>query len=117
MASNLILPPEPERARNSLMKGRDSVLEDHAALAVLSMLSVLEEAALGLLARTSGLSEAEMTGILPKLRDEGYLSTDDPSGAWESTVIRITPRGRDAYRSHTAAMRRLLPGPGDGDRD
>jgi DNA-binding MarR family transcriptional regulator len=96
----------------------DETIHAPTRLRVCAMLRPLDEADFGAIARTLGLSEANLSKTVRNLVELGYLSTTKQASpqradARQTTTVKLTSRGRAAFDAHLAALR-AMAGEADG---
>jgi DNA-binding MarR family transcriptional regulator len=87
----------------------DQVIHAPARLMVLTYLYVVESADYVFLVRQTGLSWGNLSTHLTKLEEAGYISIKKGfKGKKPHTTIRLTKRGRAAFREYKKSMRQVL---------
>jgi len=93
----------------------DQVIHAPARLMVMTYLYVVESADFVFLMRMAGLTWGNLSTHLSKLEGAGYVSIEKTyQGKKPLTVIRMTERGRAAFREYKKSMQRLLSQLPDG---
>ncbi len=89
----------------------DTVLHAAARLKVVTQLYVLEAADATFLVNRTGLTWGNLSTHLSKLEGAGYVSlTKGYQGKKPQTMIRLTKKGRQAFKQYRTTMQRLLEG-------
>ncbi len=89
--------------------GLDPLVHAPARLAILTVLSVVEEADFRYLLHATGLTKGNLSAHVGKLEGAGYLVVEKTfRGKIPLTICRLTPKGRDALEQYRQTMRRLL---------
>jgi DNA-binding MarR family transcriptional regulator len=87
----------------------DQVIHAPARLMVLTYLYVVESADYVFLVRQTGLSWGNLATHLAKLEEAGYIEmTKGYKGKKPHTTIRLTERGRAAFREYKRSMQQVL---------
>ncbi len=87
----------------------DQVIHAPARLMVLTYLYVVESADYVFLVRRTGLSWGNLATHLAKLEEAGYIEMKKGyRGKKPHTTIRLTERGRAAFREYKRSMQRVL---------
>jgi DNA-binding MarR family transcriptional regulator len=87
----------------------DQVIHASARLMVLSYLYVVESADYVFLMRRTGLTWGNLSTHLAKLEEAGYVEiTKEFKGKKPHTTVRLTKRGRSAFREYKKSMRKVL---------
>ena len=89
--------------------GIDRMVHSPARLAILTYLSVVEEGDAVYLHNQTGLTWGNLSANITKLQEAGYL---DVSKGYKDrkphTMLRLTAKGREAFRSYHETMQGLL---------
>ena len=89
----------------------DRIIHSPARLMILAYLSVVESADFVFLMRQTGLTRGNLSSHMSRLEDAGYIDVDKEFVDRKPlTLLRITGRGRTAFRKYRASMRQLLNG-------
>ncbi len=87
----------------------DQIIHAPARLMVITYLYVVESADYVFLARQTGLSWGNLSTHLTKLEEAGYIDmTKGFKGKKPHTTIKLTKRGRSAFREYKKSMKRVL---------
>jgi len=87
----------------------DQVIHAPARLMVLTYLYVVESADYVFLVRQTGLSWGNLSTHLTKLEEAGYISIKKGfKGKKPHTSIKLTKRGRSAFREYKKSMQQVL---------
>ena len=89
----------------------DPVIHGKLRLAVLSLLTGMEEADFTWLREKTGSTDGNLGAQMLKLEEAGYVAMKKRfAGRKPQTVYRMTPAGRKALAAYVAALKRLLAG-------
>ena len=87
----------------------DQVIHAPARLMVVTYLYVVESADFVFLMRLTGLTWGNLSSHLSKLEKEGYIEIQKEFvGKKPHTMIRLTDRGRGAFREYKRRMQQVL---------
>jgi DNA-binding MarR family transcriptional regulator len=87
----------------------DQVIHAPARLMVLTYLYVVESADFVYLMRLTGLTWGNLSTHLTKLEEAGYIEMlKEFQGKKPHTIIRLTERGRAAFRDYKKSMAQVL---------
>jgi len=87
----------------------DQVIHTPARLMILTYLYVVECADFVFLMRLTGMTWGNLSTHLTKLEEAGYVSVEKSfRGKRPHTMIRLTSRGRAAFREYKRRMQRVL---------
>lgn len=87
----------------------DPVIHGKLRLAVLSLLTGVEEADFTWLRDKTGATDGNLGAQMLKLEEAGYVAMEKRfAGRKPQTVYRMTPVGRDALVAYVSALRTLL---------
>ena len=87
----------------------DQVIHAPARLMVVTYLYVVESADFVFLMRLTGLTWGNLSSHLSKLEKEGYIEIQKEFvGKKPHTMIRLTDRGRAAFREYKRRMQQVL---------
>ena len=90
----------------------DPILHAELRLAVISILTEVDEADFSFLKRQTGATSGNLSVQIDKLSAVGYITVEKRfKGRMPQTVCRITPDGQDAFRNYIAALQEYLPKP------
>ena len=85
------------------------VIHGKLRLALLSLLSSVEEAEFTWLRSKTGSTDGNLGAQLLKLEEAGYVAMTKQFAARKpQTMYRMTPKGRKALATYVAALKRLL---------
>jgi DNA-binding MarR family transcriptional regulator len=91
------------------MTGLDPLIHAPARLQVLATLSAVSEAEFATLRDVLDVSDSVLSKHISALADAGYVrSRKGVQAGRRTTWIALTGVGREALRSHVAALRRLI---------
>jgi len=89
----------------------DRLIHEPARLMIMTILFAVEEADFVYLQRECGLTQGNLSSHLSRLEDAEYLTiTKTFKGKYPLTICRLTRKGREAFESYSAAMRRVTHG-------
>jgi DNA-binding MarR family transcriptional regulator len=103
--------PTPEGRKEELhpLADIDQVIHAPARLMVMTYLYVVESADFVFLMRLTGLTWGNLSSHLSKLEEEGYIEIQKEFvGKKPHTMIRLTDRGRAAFREYKRRMQQVL---------
>jgi DNA-binding MarR family transcriptional regulator len=87
----------------------DQVIHSPARLMILVHLYVVESVDFTFLKNQTGMSWGNLSTHLRKLEDAGYVALDKGyQGRKPHTTVRLTDRGRHAFRSYKRSMQLVL---------
>jgi DNA-binding MarR family transcriptional regulator len=87
----------------------DRLVHEPARLAVMALLYMVESADFIFLMNQTGLTWGNLSAHLSKLEGAGYLSVEKTfKGKRPNTLLRLTPNGREVFRTYTRGMRQLF---------
>jgi len=87
----------------------DQVIHAPARLMVVTYLYVVESADFIFLMRLTGLTWGNLSSHLSKLEEEGYIEIQKEFvGKKPHTMIRLTDKGREAFRAYKRRMQQVL---------
>ena len=87
----------------------DTVVHEPARLNIMSQLHVVESADFLFLMRQTGLTFGNLSSHLSKLEAAGYVIVKKEFlGKKPHTMLRLTERGRVAFRRYMQSMKRLF---------
>ena len=91
------------------LAGIDRTVHAPARLMVMTYLYVVESAEFISLMRLTGLTWGNLSTHLSKLEDANYVAMEKEfRGKKPNTMIRLTDRGRSAFRDYKQNMRQIL---------
>ena len=89
----------------------DPVVHGKLRLAVLSLLTAVEEADFTWLRDKPGSTDGNLGAQMLKLEEAGYVAMEKRfAGRKPQTLYRMTPAGREALAAYVAALKTLLAG-------
>jgi DNA-binding transcriptional ArsR family regulator len=89
----------------------DRIIHEPARLNIVAHLSVVECADFLFLLRQTGLTKGNLSSHLSRLEEAGYVSVEKKFiERIPRTLLRLTDRGRDAFRSYRRRMKKMLDG-------
>jgi DNA-binding MarR family transcriptional regulator len=95
--------------RLAALSGLDPLVHAPARLMVMTYLYVVEQIDYVYLHRVSGLSWGNLSKHLRKLEEAGYLETEKTfEDKKPKTSIRLTDKGRRAYREYKDSIQEVL---------
>ncbi len=87
----------------------DTIVHEPARLNILARLCVVESADFLFLMRQTGLTFGNLSSHLSKLEAAGYVSVKKEFlGKKPHTMLRLTEKGRVAFRKYVQSMKQLL---------
>ena len=87
----------------------DPVVHGKLRLALLSLLSSVDEAEFSWLRQKTGSTDGNLGAQMLKLEEAGYVSVEKRFVARKpQTLYRMTPKGRDALTQYVAALKKIL---------
>jgi len=87
----------------------DPLLHSELRLAVMSILAGVDEAEFTFLKKQTGATSGNLSVQIDKLAAAGYITVEKGyKGRMPCTTCRITPSGRDAFRTYVDALREYL---------
>ena len=87
----------------------DRVVHAPARLMVLTYLYVVESADFIFLMRLTGLTWGNLSSHLSKLEESSYVAIEKSFvGKKSNTMIRLTPAGREAFRTYKQQMQQVF---------
>ena len=87
----------------------DPILHSELRLAVISILSGVDEADFSYLKKQTGATSGNLSVQIDKLTAAGYISVEKGfRGKMPRTVCRITPTGLEAFRKYVEALKEYL---------
>ena len=99
------MPDAPESALAEI----DRLIHEPARLLIMARLFVAASADFTYLQRQTGLTHGNLSSHLSRLEAAGYLEVDKRIVAKRShTTVRLTPRGRTAFKSYRDRIREML---------
>ena len=87
----------------------DSIIHERARLAVVSALSVAPEVSFNELKAQLSLTDGNLSAHSRTLEEAGYIAIRKSfSGRKPLTVMRLTTKGRKAFRKYLATLERII---------
>jgi DNA-binding MarR family transcriptional regulator len=87
----------------------DRVVHEPARLRILGYLYVVDSADFLFLMQQTGLTQGNLSSHMSRLERAGYIDVDKTFvDRRPRTLLRLTMRGRAAFETYTAGMKRLL---------
>jgi DNA-binding MarR family transcriptional regulator len=87
----------------------DAVIHERARLAIVSALAVTGELSFNELKTSLNLTDGNLAAHSRTLEDAGYLEVaKSREGKRPLTTMRLTPKGRDAFRKYLDTLRRII---------
>jgi len=91
------------------VRSLDPLVHAPARLAILTVLSLVEEADFRYLLYATGLTKGNLSAHLSKLEEAGYVTIEKTfRGKIPLTLCRLTPKGRQALAKYRQAMQHIL---------
>ena len=87
----------------------DRLIHEPARMMIMSHLFVIEKADFIYLMQQTGLTWGNLSAHLTKLEEAGYLKVEKGyKGRKPSTMLSLTPQGRNAFQSYVEKMKAML---------
>ncbi len=87
----------------------DRLVHEPARLAILALLYVIESADFIFLMSQTGLTWGNLSAHMSKLEEADYLEVEKSfKGKRPNTMLRLTPKGREAFRDYAGRMRQFF---------
>src|SRR5271154_4118160 len=87
----------------------DEIIHPSTRLSIVSLLASAEWVDFAYIRDQLGLSDSALSKQLSILDDAGYVAQDRPTtGRLRRVHVRMTPKGRAAFRSHVAALKVIV---------
>lgn len=87
----------------------DRLVHEPARLMLMAVLYVVESADFTFLMNHTGMTWGNFSAHMSKLEEAGYLEVEKTfKGRRPNTVLRLTPLGREAFRSYRKKMLQVL---------
>ncbi len=90
----------------------DRLIHEPARLVIVAILYAAEEADFLYLQRETGLTKGNLSAHLAKLEEAGYVEVEKtyggPRGKTPRTILRLTEKGRAAFREYRERLRRAV---------
>jgi len=98
-----------EQVELSPLADIDQIIHAPARLMILAYLYVVESVSFVFLTHLTGLTWGNLSTHLSKLEDAGYVTIEKEfQGKKPHTMIRLTDRGRTAFREYKQRMQQVL---------
>lgn len=98
--------PTPDLASFSEI---DRVVHEPARLMLMAALYVLESADYTFLMNITGVTWGNLSAHISKLEESEYVYVEKSfKGKRPNTMLRLTPKGRDAFQSYRSKMKQFL---------
>jgi len=89
----------------------DRLIHEPARLMILAHLYVVDSADFLFLTRQTGLTPGNLSSHISKLEDAGYVEViKEFVDKKPHTMLRLTGRGRDAFREYVQSMKQVFNG-------
>ncbi len=89
----------------------DRIVHEPGRLAILAHLSVVVKADFLYIQRQTGMTGGNLSSHIAKLEEARYIAVEKTfEGKIPRTLLRLTDRGRDAFRSYRQAIIHALTG-------
>lgn len=99
----------PSSADAPSMPGVDRVIHEPARFQILALLYVIESAEFLFLMRQTGMTRGNLSSHMSKLESAGYIEVrKDYVGRKPHTMLRLTTKGRSAFREYGRAMKKVF---------
>lgn len=91
------------------LAGIDPIIHASSRLMILSYLYVVESADYVFIMRLTGLTWGNLATHLNKLEEAGYVQIEKTfNGKKPQSILRMTQKGRDAFREYKQSMKQVL---------
>jgi len=89
--------------------GFDELIHAPTRLSIVSLLAASAWAEFGFVRDSLQLSDSALSKQISTLEQAGYVSVNKTgAGRRSRTYVRLSPRGREAFDGHVAALRKLV---------
>jgi DNA-binding transcriptional ArsR family regulator len=89
--------------------GFDELIHAPTRLSIVSLLAATTWAEFGFVRDSLRLSDSALSKQLSTLEQAGYVTVNKTgAGRRSRTHVRLSPRGRDAFNGHVAALQKLV---------
>jgi len=89
----------------------DRIIHEPARFQILAYLYVVESADFLFLLRQTGMTKGNLSSHMRRLEDSGYLEVvKDFIGRKPHTMLRLTKKGRAAFRDYCSSMKQVFHG-------
>jgi DNA-binding MarR family transcriptional regulator len=89
--------------------GFDELIHAPTRLSIVSLLAATAWADFGFVRDSIQLSDSALSKQIATLEQAGYVTVNKTgAGRRSRTHIRLSPRGRDAFKGHVAALQKLV---------
>jgi DNA-binding MarR family transcriptional regulator len=93
----------------SALSDIDRLIHEPARMAVMSILYVVDSADFIFLMNQTSLTWGNLSAHMSKLEQAGYLVVEKSfKGKRPNTMLRLTPAGREAFRSYALKMKQVF---------
>ncbi|MEA1886956.1 MAG: transcriptional regulator [Bacteroidota bacterium] len=93
----------------SIIAGINRLIHEPARMAVISLLSVVEEADFTFLMNSTGLTQGNLSSHLAKLEEAGYVEIEKTfRGKRPHTIVRLTDEGKDQLEKYLTTVKTFL---------
>ncbi len=91
------------------LSGLDRVIHEPARLALVAVLSMVENADFLYLQHETGLTKGNLSSHLAKLEEAGYIGIEKTyRGRVPLTLVKLTSKGAEAYKSYKKEFKKFL---------
>ncbi len=107
------LPPAPDPGQSAIpsLHEVDRLVHEPARFAILAYLYVVEAADFTFLLHQTGLTWGNLSAHIAKLEKAGYVEVAKQFiGKKPNSMLRLTSRGREAFRAYRQHMRQTFDG-------
>ena len=92
-----------------MLSGIDRVIHEPGRLMLMALLYVVDAADFTFLMTQTGLTWGNLSSHMSKLEEAGYIEVEKEfKGRRPNTMLRLTPKGRDAFRVYRHSMKTVL---------
>jgi DNA-binding transcriptional ArsR family regulator len=99
------------KAKNdfSIISGVNRLIHEPARMAIISLLSVVEESDFTFLMNSTGLTQGNLSSHLARLEEAGYVEIDKTfKGKRPHTVARLTDSGQEELNLYIRTIKEFL---------
>ena len=105
------MPKKDDPAALDSLEEIDRLIHEPARLNIVAHLSVVECADFLFLLQQTGLTKGNLSSHLNRLEEAGYVAVEKKFvERIPRTLLRLTDRGRQAFRSYRQRMKKMLEG-------